>query len=143
MRTYSIAQHQAEKPDVLNLPSLRALLPEAELIGCDDIRPLRCTSDSRRVRPGDLFAALPGERFDGHQFVADAVRRGAAAVLCERMPVDAAIPCAIVPHVHFAYGRLCHALAGSPSLPAPCLFSEHLQIIRASMRGIEKCKSRR
>jgi UDP-N-acetylmuramoyl-L-alanyl-D-glutamate--2,6-diaminopimelate ligase len=38
-------------------------------------------SDSRRVKPGFLFAALPGGRADGRDFVADAVRRGAVAVL--------------------------------------------------------------
>ena len=37
--------------------------------------------DSRRVEPGNAFFALPGERTDGHRFVADAVQRGAAAVV--------------------------------------------------------------
>ena len=37
--------------------------------------------DSRRVRAGDLFAALPGEKADGAAFVADAAARGAVAVL--------------------------------------------------------------
>ncbi len=39
------------------------------------------TADSRQVEPGTLFAALSGARFDGAQFIADAVARGAAAVL--------------------------------------------------------------
>ena len=95
--------------------SLRALLPEAEFIGADDIRPLRGTSDSRRVRPGDLFAALPGDRYDGHQFIAEAVQHGATSVLCEQPPPDPCVPCAVVPHAHHAYGRLCQALAGNPS----------------------------
>jgi UDP-N-acetylmuramoyl-L-alanyl-D-glutamate--2,6-diaminopimelate ligase len=38
-------------------------------------------SDSRRVKPGTLFAALPGARGDGRAFVADAIARGATAVL--------------------------------------------------------------
>jgi len=91
------------------------LLPEAEFVGADDICPLRCTSDSRRVRPGDLFAALPGHRCDGHQFIAEAIRRGATSVLCERPQPELGVPYAIVPHVHHAYGRVCHALAGNPS----------------------------
>lgn len=37
--------------------------------------------DSRVVSPGDLFVALEGDRVDGHRFVADALRRGAAAAL--------------------------------------------------------------
>jgi UDP-N-acetylmuramoyl-tripeptide--D-alanyl-D-alanine ligase len=38
---------------------------------------------SRLVRPGSLFVALRGRRRDGHEFIADACARGAAAVLCE------------------------------------------------------------
>ncbi len=39
------------------------------------------TADSRHVVPGDLFAALPGLRADGRAFIADAVARGAVAIL--------------------------------------------------------------
>jgi UDP-N-acetylmuramoyl-tripeptide--D-alanyl-D-alanine ligase len=46
-------------------------------------------TDSRADVSGSLFVALPGERFDGHDFVPDVVRRGAAAVLVER---DVALP---------------------------------------------------
>jgi UDP-N-acetylmuramoyl-L-alanyl-D-glutamate--2,6-diaminopimelate ligase len=41
----------------------------------------RVTADSRRVRAGDLFVAVPGEIADGRDFIPDAVRRGAVAVL--------------------------------------------------------------
>jgi UDP-N-acetylmuramoyl-L-alanyl-D-glutamate--2,6-diaminopimelate ligase len=41
-------------------------------------------TDSRAVEPGALFLALPGTQADGHAFVADAVARGAVAVLAER-----------------------------------------------------------
>lgn len=45
---------------------------------------------SREVQPGDLFVAVPGYVTDGHRYIADAVQRGAAAVLCEReMPENA------------------------------------------------------
>ncbi|MCC6238633.1 MAG: UDP-N-acetylmuramoyl-tripeptide--D-alanyl-D-alanine ligase [Dehalococcoidia bacterium] len=40
--------------------------------------------DSRAVREGDLFVALPGEHHDGHDFALEAARRGAAALLVER-----------------------------------------------------------
>jgi UDP-N-acetylmuramoyl-L-alanyl-D-glutamate--2,6-diaminopimelate ligase len=39
------------------------------------------TADSRKVEPGYLFAALPGSNTDGARFIADAVARGAAAIL--------------------------------------------------------------
>ncbi len=47
------------------------------------------TADSRAVRPGMLYAALPGARADGRAFISDAVARGAAAVLA---PVGTAWP---------------------------------------------------
>jgi UDP-N-acetylmuramoyl-L-alanyl-D-glutamate--2,6-diaminopimelate ligase len=42
---------------------------------------LGLTADSRAVKPGFLFAALPGTRTDGSRFIADALARGAAAIL--------------------------------------------------------------
>jgi UDP-N-acetylmuramoyl-tripeptide--D-alanyl-D-alanine ligase len=44
--------------------------------------------DSREVAPGDLFVALPGERADGHAFIADALARGAAAAMVAHRPED-------------------------------------------------------
>lgn len=41
--------------------------------------------DSRKVQPGNLFIALQGERFDGHQFISDVAALGAAAVICNRL----------------------------------------------------------
>ena len=46
---------------------------------------------SQSVGPGGLFVALPGLRSDGHRFVEDAARRGAAAALVQR-PVSAPVP---------------------------------------------------
>ncbi len=42
--------------------------------------------DSRRVRPGDLFIAIPGHKLDGTQFVSQAVLNGASAVITENSP---------------------------------------------------------
>ena len=47
--------------------------------GAPDIAGL--TADSREVRPGFLFAALPGSLHDGRDFIPDAIARGAAAIL--------------------------------------------------------------
>ncbi len=49
------------------------ILPQIDLKGV--------TADSRRVRPGYLFAAIPGETRDGRDFIDDALARGASAVL--------------------------------------------------------------
>ncbi len=44
--------------------------------------------DSRTLRPGDLFVALQGPNFDGHDFVAEALTKGAAAAVIARMPAE-------------------------------------------------------
>jgi UDP-N-acetylmuramoyl-L-alanyl-D-glutamate--2,6-diaminopimelate ligase len=52
------------------------------------------TADSRHVVPGDLFAALPGSHADGRTFIADAVARGAVAILA---PIGTAWPPGVPP----------------------------------------------
>ncbi|MGE0719851.1 MAG: UDP-N-acetylmuramoyl-L-alanyl-D-glutamate--2,6-diaminopimelate ligase [Alphaproteobacteria bacterium] len=63
----------------------RAAAPDIEIRGL--------AADSRQVAPGYLFAALPGARDDGRRFIADAVARGAVAVLAPEgttLPPEAA-----------------------------------------------------
>ncbi len=64
--------------------------------GLADIVIRGVTSDSRAVGPGALFVAIPGRHVDGHEFVAQAVERGAAAALVERPLPDQALPQLIV-----------------------------------------------
>lgn len=59
--------------------------------------------DSRRIEPGGMFVALPGERVDGHDYAAQAIEAGAAAVLASR-PVG--VPAVVVEDVPTAYGRI-------------------------------------
>lgn len=66
-------------------------LPEARLIGSGANTVTGVVYDSRLVQPGDLFAALRGADFDGHQYVREAERRGAAALLVES-PASTALP---------------------------------------------------
>ncbi|WP_424215904.1 UDP-N-acetylmuramoyl-tripeptide--D-alanyl-D-alanine ligase (plasmid) [Streptomyces sp. BI20] len=62
--------------------------------------------DSREAVPGALFAALPGTRSDGHEHVADAVARGAVAVLAERPVPPPGVPLVLVPDTRAALGHL-------------------------------------
>ena len=74
----------------------------------NDVSITRVTTDSRDVRSGDLFVAIKGPRFDGHDFVDQAVKQGAAAVLVSKEAVlgDSEPPAIIVEDVRLAYGRL-------------------------------------
>jgi len=56
----------------------------------------RVLTDSRALESGALFVALPGERFDGHDFVAEAARRGAVGALVNRA-VAVKLPQVVVP----------------------------------------------
>ena len=56
---------------------------DGRLVG-RDVTVSSVTTDSRRAEPGSLFVALPGEHIDGHEFVTDAMARGAAAALVHR-----------------------------------------------------------
>ena len=56
------------------------------------------TTDTRALEPKALFVALRGERFDGHQFVPDALERGAAGSLVSRL-VSVPLPQVVVPDV--------------------------------------------
>jgi UDP-N-acetylmuramoyl-tripeptide--D-alanyl-D-alanine ligase len=68
-------------------------------------------ADSRKVAPGDLFTAFPGENSDGNVFVAEALRSGAVAAICERAPEgdwpDKTI--VVAPDATKAVGELAHA----------------------------------
>ena len=72
---------------MMTLAEAHALLPDAERVG-DWLTPVqRVHSDTRSLQAGDLFVALKGERFDAHDFLAQAREAGAAAALSSR-PLD-------------------------------------------------------
>ncbi|HHV35548.1 MAG TPA: UDP-N-acetylmuramoyl-tripeptide--D-alanyl-D-alanine ligase [Syntrophomonadaceae bacterium] len=52
--------------------------------GCSHIKATGVSIDSRKVRPGDLFFAFPGERVDGHDFLEQAFERGAAGAVISK-----------------------------------------------------------
>jgi len=77
----------------------------------------RITTDSRDVQPGDLFVALRGDRFDGHQFVATAIAQGAIAAIVDRVVdqadpvhpgVDSPLPQIVVADTLAAYQAIAH-----------------------------------
>lgn len=71
--------------------------------------------DSREVRPGDLFVALRGTQADGHDFLQNAARAGAAAALVERDVPLPPLPVIRVPSTVAALAKVALALYGDPS----------------------------
>ena len=70
--------------------------------------------DSRTLRPGELFVALPGYRTDGHRFICQAVEKGAALVLCEHAPEEEG-PWLTVPNARAALAGVSANWFGHPA----------------------------
>ena len=70
--------------------------------------------DSRAVNPGDLFFCVPGAEHDGHQFAADAIKRGAAGLVVER-PLSLGCPQVQTDSVRRAMGPVSSTFYGHPS----------------------------
>src|ERR1700682_6148891 len=68
----------------MKLHELTRGVPGATIEGNGDVEITGIAYDSRRVKPGDLFVAVEGLQVDGHAYVADAVKAGAAAIGGER-----------------------------------------------------------
>src|SRR6516225_11280941 len=71
--------------------------------------------DSRRVGPGDLFVAMRGERFDGHLFIEEAVEKGAAAVVGERVGLSHRATTVVVQDSREALAQLASFFYGEPA----------------------------
>ncbi|MGD2069047.1 MAG: UDP-N-acetylmuramoyl-L-alanyl-D-glutamate--2,6-diaminopimelate ligase [Gemmatimonadota bacterium] len=97
---------------VIRVLRARDLLTGVE--GPEDAAISGVCQDSRKVAPGDLFLAWRGVDADAHDFVADAVRGGAAAAVVERP-----VPGLDVPQVVVKEGRLAGALAADAVLGSP------------------------
>ena len=70
----------------VTIKDILSVLDNAEACGDLSVGLTGVSHDSRRIEPGYLFVAIPGEKADGHKFVRSALNAGAAAVLAEIRP---------------------------------------------------------
>src|SRR5690349_14408223 len=82
--------------------------------GAPDVVISALAYSSESVAPGALFFCVPGFRADGHDFAPDAVRRGAAALVCER-PLGLGVPEVVVPSVRAAMPEVAARFYGDPT----------------------------
>lgn len=98
----------------MNLKQMATSLITAKIIGNIDIEISGIKVDSRKVVNGDLFICIKGFTVDGHRYAEQAIKQGAAALLCEReMPFD--IPQIIVRDSRFAMAFLADLFYKQPS----------------------------
>ena len=96
---------------------------QAKTLLPDSVDFIDVSTDSRSIGPGTLFVALRGEKFDGHDYVAAALEKGATAALVDHNPGVAPQKCILVPDTLKAYQEIASAYRlprrTSRSLPLP------------------------
>lgn len=110
----------------LSLADVRTCVEGLRLVPVDagGVRVTGVTLDSRDVRPGDLYAALPGANVHGARFVADAVSAGAVAVLtdpvgqgivAEQADAGGSVPIMVAADARAVLGEVAAAVYDHPS----------------------------
>jgi UDP-N-acetylmuramoyl-L-alanyl-D-glutamate--2,6-diaminopimelate ligase len=98
----------------MDLERLVAALEPVEVLGGLSVEVRDLAFDARAVVPGTLFFAVPGTRADGHDFAAEAVERGAAALVVERA-LDLPVPQVVVRDARAAMAPVADAFFGEPT----------------------------
>jgi len=88
------------------LAQLLTMLTNAQAVGAVSEPILRVHTDTRSLRPGDLFVALRGERFDAHDYLAQAHAAGAVGAVAEQGLAAAGLAGVEVPDTRAALGEL-------------------------------------
>lgn len=111
-----------------------------ELINPADIEVSRVTIDSRDVQPGDLFIAIEGPKFDGHDYAAQAIEDGASAIITShRLNVDA--PQILVADTRYALGLLAAAVKAATQVKTIAITgSSGKTTVREMCASILRCK---
>lgn len=99
-----------------SLASLVRVLGQAKLVGDGNVEICSVMCDSRLVVPGALFVCVTGFATDGHKYAAQAIERGAVALVVEHVPEHISeVPYVIVPNCRKALAVLSAELLGRPA----------------------------
>jgi UDP-N-acetylmuramoyl-L-alanyl-D-glutamate--2,6-diaminopimelate ligase len=99
---------------MMDLERLVAALGAVEVVGAAPVEVRDLAYDARVVTPGALFFAVPGARADGHDFAAEALERGAVALVVER-PLGLPVPQVVVPSSREAMAVAADEFFGRPT----------------------------
>ena len=101
----------------ISLGQLHAWLPHSRLVGDPSLLISRIHTDSRSLFKGDLFVALKGDRFDGHDFLAQLPEQGVGVAIATHGLKDAGLIGLEVADTLQALGQLSHAWRSQFSIP--------------------------
>ncbi len=99
----------------MNLDQLLKILPVKRVENWSDSEIGAITADSRQVKPGTLFVAIPGLTVDGHRFVPQAVAQGAAAIVTNHYVEGCDCPQVVVRNTQEALPFLASRFHGDPT----------------------------
>ncbi len=97
----------------MKLKKIKNFLPGSQLIGDEMTKISSIVYDSRKVETGALFTAIQGFNFDGHQFISEARKRGAAGLIVEKEG-DYQLPYILVKDTRLALAKVSNAFYGFP-----------------------------
>jgi UDP-N-acetylmuramoyl-tripeptide--D-alanyl-D-alanine ligase len=101
---------------MMTVAELARSIPQSALYGDGGVRFTSVSTDTRTAPAGSVFFALRGERFDAHEFVAQAAAAGAVAAVVERR-LDVAIPQVVVADTRRALGAAAAAWRARFAVP--------------------------
>lgn len=99
----------------MQLKTLLSATATREVIGPLDRPVENITYDSRRVQRNTLFVALRGEKTDGHQFIGQAINKGASVIVTEREENDPRVTCLVVENTRTALADISASFYGHPA----------------------------
>jgi len=99
----------------MQLKTLLVAIPVREVIGALDRTVESIAYDSRRVQRNGLFVALRGEKIDGHEFIGQAIEKGASVIVAEREQRNPRVTCLVVESTRTALAGLSAAFYGHPA----------------------------
>jgi UDP-N-acetylmuramoyl-L-alanyl-D-glutamate--2,6-diaminopimelate ligase len=99
----------------MQLKTLLSATAVRQIIGPVDRPVENITYDSRRVQRNSLFVALRGEKSDGHQFIGQAIDKGASVIVAERENTDSRVTCLVVENTRTALADISAAYYRYPS----------------------------
>src|SRR6266540_2682172 len=99
----------------MQLKTLVAAIPIRQVIGTLD-RPVESIAyDSRRMQRNGMFVALRGEKADGHEFIGQAIEKGASVIVTEREEKTPRVTCLVVENTRAALADLSATFYGHPA----------------------------
>ena len=73
---------------MIQLTELIQNIDDLEIFGSNQIAVNNVSNNSKKIKSGDIYIAIKGSNFDGHDFIDDAIKEGAVCIICEVYPLS-------------------------------------------------------